>query len=101
MSDEDKRWREMEARRRDDSFTMMMIGGVILVLGTGAVGVWSLWGYLNDGVWPVLTLRSLFGWTFTNDMIGLANIVNWLLDLWLGAYTIAVGCLLIFANTAD
>jgi hypothetical protein len=98
--DETNRLARLEyERRQEESFHLMLVGGAILLLGTGAIGAWSFWGYLNTGTWPALTLRALLGWSFTSDMIGLQNIVNWLLDLWIGAYTIAVGCLLIFGNT--
>ena len=107
MNDEEEReYRRREneravRERESDALTMMLIGAGVVVLGTGGVIGWGFWGYLNTGIWPPVSLRSIFGWTFTHDMTGLQNIVNWLLDAWLGIYTVALGLLMIYGSNAD
>lgn len=95
-----RRWAEEDARRRADSATMAL-AGVACLLVTASLGGWWFWQYLQLGVWPPMTARSLFHWDFTSEWVGLQNIGNWFLDLWIGWYPGALGSLFVWAGLQD
>jgi hypothetical protein len=90
-------WEAAERQRALDRATMVYFGLGLVLVGLGLAG-WLFWGYLQAGVWPDMSPRALFNWSFSNEMVGLQNIVNWFLDQWIGWYPIALGFLFIFGS---
>ena len=88
-------------QREQDGLTLLIAGLALLFLGGGGAFAWEFLGYLNNGLWPNYTLRSVTGWTFTSEMAGWQNIVNWFLDLWIGFYPAGLGALFIWSAPKD
>lgn len=98
--DGETRKREAAESERVDRYSLLLALALI-VLGGGYFVLWSVWSYLQTGTWPILSLRSVWGWHFESEMFGLRNIVNSFLDVWIGFYPIGFGVVLIWGIIAE
>lgn len=90
-------WAEHYRIQQRDTAIIAWFGGFCVLTSIGLAG-WLLWGYLQTGTWPTMSLRKMLGWSFSSEMVGLANIINWFLDLWWGFYPLGLGLLLLSAT---